>query len=99
MEFDDIIKKRLSELEEFFRKMVEDSDKFSEIREFLSDNGYNAILCLMTLVYRANEAENDEFDEEFFEEEIDEELEKDFSDSVCENDKLFLKKIQNSLDY
>ncbi len=97
MEFDDIIKKRLSELEEFFRMMVENSDKFTEIREFLSDNGYNAILCLMTLVYRSGE--HGEFGDEYFEEEIDEKLENEFANSICESDKQFLKGIQNLLDY
>lgn len=97
MEFDDIIKKRIMELEEFFKNIIENSDKFSEIREFLSDNGYNAILCLMTLIYRPEDQED--MDTEFFEEEIDEELEEEFDNSVCDSDKTFFKKIQTMLDY
>lgn len=90
------------ELEEFFKKIIENSEKFSEMREFLSDNGYNAILCMMTLIYRPDE-ENDELIEDEFiddeEEEFDEELEEELTKVICEHDKSFLKEIQNHLDY
>ncbi len=99
MEFDDIMKKRIMELEELLRKMLENSDKFTEIREYLSNNGYNAVLCLMTMIYRPDENFAMPFDDDFFEEEIDEELEAEFNVTVCENDKLFFKQMQDKLDY
>ncbi|MDX9703037.1 MAG: hypothetical protein RBU23_08350 [Candidatus Auribacterota bacterium] len=99
MEFDDIMKKRIMELEEFLRKMLENSDKFTEIREYLSNNGYNAVLCLMTMIYRPEDNFPMPFEDEFFEEEIDEELEEEFNVTICDNDKLFFKKIQDELDY
>ena len=101
MEFDDIIKKRIMELEELLKKMVENSDKFSEIKEFLSNNGYNTVLCLMTLIYQPDEYNSycDALEEDYFEEEIDEKLEKDFHTIVCEDDKQFLKKIQDRFEY
>ncbi len=102
MEFDDLMKKRIMELEEFFKKIIENSDKFSEIREFLSANGYNAILCMMTLIYKPEEEDGEFLEEDYFEDdedEIDEELEEEFRRVVCEYDKSFLKEIQNNLDY
>lgn len=99
MEFDDIMKKRIMELEELLRKILENSDKFTEIRQYLSDNGYSAVLCLMTMIYRPEDAGLLPFDDEFYEEEIDEELENEFNFLVCENDKLFFKQIQDELDY
>ncbi|MCB1195607.1 hypothetical protein KDK77_05425 [bacterium] len=97
MEFDDILKKRMVELEQLLRKIIEDSDKFTEIRDVLEKNGYNAVLCLMTLVFR--QGESFLYDEDFFEEEIDEKLETEFFESLCESDKSFLKGIQDHLDY
>ncbi|MCD6459319.1 hypothetical protein J7L67_01465, partial [bacterium] len=101
MEFDDIIKKRIMELEELLKKMVENSEKFSEIKEFLSNKGYNTILCLMTLIYHPDEYNNfyDMLEDEYFEEEIDEKLEKDFYTIVCEDDRQFLKKVQDKFNY
>lgn len=93
MEFDDLIKKRLMELEEHFRKLLEGSAELTDIKEYLADNGYHAVLCLMTFVYRSPELEV--FDEDFFEEEIDEQIERDFSVSICESDKKFFKNVQD----
>jgi len=99
MEFDDIIKRRIIELEEFLRRMIEGSDKFSEMRDILSDTGYNAVLCMMTLIYKPGESSPFDLENDFFEEEIDEKLDNDFLDIVCEDDKGFLKKLQDKLDY
>ncbi|MEW6536268.1 MAG: hypothetical protein AB1454_11700 [Candidatus Auribacterota bacterium] len=98
MEFDDLIKKRLMELEEYFRKIIENSNEMSDIREYLADNGFHAVLCLMTVVYRSH-SDMTILEDDYFEEEIDEQLESDFCESVCEHDKRFLKKIQDMLDY
>ncbi len=99
MEFDDIIKRRIIELEEFLKKIVENSDKFSEMRDLLSDSGYNAVLCMMTLIYKTGENFPFDLENDFFEEEIDEKLDNDFLNIVCEDDKLFFKKLQDKLDY
>ncbi len=99
MEFDDIIKRRIIELEEFLKKMIENSDKFSEMRDVLSDSGYNAVLCMMTLIYKPGDSLPFDLENDFFEEEIDEKLDNDFLNVVCEDDKQFLKKLQDNLDY